>query len=229
MDPRWKHPFPALVAGPTCCGKGQFVKRLLESGEDMIDDAPDKIIWCYGMSGQSFSKTNVSRSCQIHARSFWGCNKKTLRMLICDLKPETPTDSRLRTDIFSRGDSVRLRQKRIKSLNHIKFLQLWMAQRLRKNHDLLKLLVKCTPAQRKAILEVADEALITTICECVLNVLKGTVPVSKPAKKKLLPHKKSLIALAEKCTPLKKKKKLLVQHGGNFLSVLLPPVLRVLS
>ena len=104
-----------------------------------------------------------------------------------------------------------------------------MAQRLRKNHDFLKLLAKCTPAQRKAILKTADDALVRTICECVLNVLKGTVPVSKPAKKKLLPHKKSLIALAEKSTPLHKKKKLLVQHGGNFLSVLSPPVLRVLS
>ena len=114
-------------------------------------------------------------------------------------------------------------------MNHIKFLQLRMAQRLRKNHDFLKLLDKSTPAQRKAILKVADDALVRTICECVLNVLKGAVLVSKQAKKKLLPHKKSLIALAEKRTPLDKKKKLLVQHGGNFLSVLLPPVLRVLS
>ena len=47
MDPRWKHPFPGLVAGPTCCGKSQFVKRLLEAGEDMIDGAPENIIWCY--------------------------------------------------------------------------------------------------------------------------------------------------------------------------------------
>ena len=100
-----------------------------------------------------------------------------------------------------------------------------MAQRLRKNHDFLKLLAKCTPAQRKAILKVADEALVRTICECILNVLKETVPVSKPAKRKLLAHKKSLIALAEKSTPLRKKK----THGGNFLGVLLPPVLRVLS
>ena len=45
MDPRWKHPFPALIAGPTCCGKSQFVKRLLESGEDIIDGAPENIIW----------------------------------------------------------------------------------------------------------------------------------------------------------------------------------------
>ena len=49
MDPRWKHPFPALVASPTCCGKSKFVTRLLESGEDMIDGAPENIIWCYGM------------------------------------------------------------------------------------------------------------------------------------------------------------------------------------
>ena len=54
------------------------------------------------------------------------------------------------------------------------------------------------------------------------------MPVSKPAKRKLLAHKKSLIALAEKSTPIEKKK-ILAQHGGNFLSVLLPPVLRVLS
>ena len=47
MEPRWKHPFPALVAGPTCCGKSQYVKRLLESGEDMIEDASENIIWCY--------------------------------------------------------------------------------------------------------------------------------------------------------------------------------------
>ena len=49
MYPRWKHPFPAPVSGPTCCGKSQFVKRLLESGEDIIDSARENIIWCYGM------------------------------------------------------------------------------------------------------------------------------------------------------------------------------------
>lgn len=119
--------------------------------------------------------------------------------------------------------------ERYKRLYHGSRTQLAMAQRLRKNHDFLKLLLKCTPAQRKAILKVADEALVRTICECILNVLKETVPVSKPAKRKLLAHKKSLIALAEKSTPLRKKKKILVQQGGNFLGLLLPPVLRVLS
>jgi len=117
---------------------------------------------------------------------------------------------------------MRLCQKGIKRMNYFSLLQLSMAQRLRKNHDFLKLLVKCAPAQCKTILKVADDALVRTICECI-------VPVSKPAKRKLLAHKKSLIALAEKSTPIEKKKKILVQHGGNFVSVLLPPKLRVLS
>ena len=49
MDPRLKHPFSALIAGPTCCGKTQFVKRLLEAGEEMIQGAPEMIIWCHGI------------------------------------------------------------------------------------------------------------------------------------------------------------------------------------
>ena len=52
MDPRWKHPIPALVAGPTCCGKSLFVKRLLESEKEMTDGAPENIIWCYRIINQ---------------------------------------------------------------------------------------------------------------------------------------------------------------------------------
>jgi len=37
------------VAGLTCCGKSQFVKRLLESREDMIESASENIIGCYGI------------------------------------------------------------------------------------------------------------------------------------------------------------------------------------
>ena len=107
--------------------------------------------------------------------------------------------------IFSQERLNTPMSERYKRLYHGSRTQLAMAQRLRKNHDFLKLLAKCTPAQRKAILKVADEALVRTICECILNVLKETVPVSKPAKRKLLAHKKSLIALAEKSTPLRKK------------------------
>ena len=117
---------------------------------------------------------------------------------------------------FSQGDLVCLGQKGIKRVNRSIVSHLSMAQWLRKNHDFLKVLAKCTPAQRKAILKVADEALVKTICECVLNILKETVPLSKLGKRKLLANTKSLIALAEKSTLLTKKKRILVQHGGNF-------------
>ena len=60
MNPTWKHPFPALVAGPTCCGKSQFVKRLLESGEYMIDGAPENIIWCYGIYQPAYDEMLTS-------------------------------------------------------------------------------------------------------------------------------------------------------------------------
>ena len=49
MDTRLKHPFPMLVAGPTSSGKTYFVKRLLEGVEDIIQNTPENIIWCYGM------------------------------------------------------------------------------------------------------------------------------------------------------------------------------------
>ena len=60
MDTRWKHPFPALIAGPTCCGKSQFVKRLLESGEEMIDGAPENIIWCYSLYQSAYDEMQNS-------------------------------------------------------------------------------------------------------------------------------------------------------------------------
>lgn len=49
MDVRLKHPFPAIVAGPTCCGQTQFVKLLLESGEDVFDGVFQNIIYCYAI------------------------------------------------------------------------------------------------------------------------------------------------------------------------------------
>ena len=94
--------------------------------------------------------------------SFQNATSRPYGYLFCDLKPETPTDFRLKTNIFP-GET----QKDIKRLYQILKRQFSMAQRLRRNHDFLKLLAKCTPAQRKAILKEADDALVKTICECL--------------------------------------------------------------
>ena len=47
MDPRWQHPFTAIVAGPTKCGKTYFVERFISNIDQMMTPRPMEIIWCY--------------------------------------------------------------------------------------------------------------------------------------------------------------------------------------
>ena len=48
MDPRLKHPFTGIIAGPTGSGKSYFVKELISNAHVMIEPPPQKIIWHYG-------------------------------------------------------------------------------------------------------------------------------------------------------------------------------------
>ena len=56
MSLAFKHPFTAIVAGPTSCGKTRFVFRLIEHASRMIHPPPSKIVYCYGEYQQLFSK-----------------------------------------------------------------------------------------------------------------------------------------------------------------------------
>jgi len=51
-----RHPFTALVAGPTGCGKTQFVFKLIENVDVMIDPTPSRIVYCYSEYQQLFRK-----------------------------------------------------------------------------------------------------------------------------------------------------------------------------
>lgn len=104
-----------------------------------------------------------------------------------------------------------------------------MSRRVRKNYHHLKVLSTSKPHQVKALLKVADDDLIQSVCECVFNVLKSTVPITPRLKKKLYNFKKPLTSLVDTQIPLPQKRKVLVQKGGNFLTLLLPPVLSVLE
>lgn len=50
MDPRWVHPWSAIVAGPSSCGKSYFVKNFINYIEDMSDVKFPRIIWYYSES-----------------------------------------------------------------------------------------------------------------------------------------------------------------------------------
>ena len=49
MDPRWRHPFTAIVAGPTKCGKTHFVERFINSVDSIMYPRPSEIVWCYAI------------------------------------------------------------------------------------------------------------------------------------------------------------------------------------
>ena len=54
MDPRLKHPFTCVVAGPSSSGKTQFVFRLIRHADRLVDPPPEKIVYCYGEFQPSF-------------------------------------------------------------------------------------------------------------------------------------------------------------------------------
>ena len=59
MDPRWKHPFTCIVAGPTGCGKTTFVARLLRNAPSMINPAPEHITCYYGEWQSASENLNI--------------------------------------------------------------------------------------------------------------------------------------------------------------------------
>jgi len=50
------HPFTAIVAGPTCCGKTRFVFRLIDTTPSLISPSPAKTVYFYGEYQQLFNQ-----------------------------------------------------------------------------------------------------------------------------------------------------------------------------
>lgn len=104
-----------------------------------------------------------------------------------------------------------------------------MSQCVLKSLHFLDLLAKAKPAERKKILESASLQLIRSIVECIENVLNGVVKLKKQCLKKLKRHRNTLTEIRAKGSKLAHKKKLIIQSGGSFLPLLLPPVLSVIT
>lgn len=104
MDPRWHHPFTALVAGPTGSGKTVFVRKFLDNMHNMVDPVPEEIIWSYGewqpiyeeMRGVIFNEG-------LPDMEQWRGEKRRL-LVLDDLMSET--DARV-TKLFTKGSHHR--------------------------------------------------------------------------------------------------------------------------
>lgn len=102
-----------------------------------------------------------------------------------------------------------------------------MSKRVKKHAAIIQWLSKAKPPIVRAVIKGADKDLVNTLCECGLNVLKGTVPLSPSQKRRLVRYKQVLRTLVRKKTSIKRKKALL-QKGG-FLGAILGPVLGALG
>jgi hypothetical protein len=101
-------------------------------------------------------------------------------------------------------------------------------KRLQQNITYIDVLAKAKPSQRKAILETADNELILCLCECILNIINGNIPLKAQELSKLIKHKTNLRHLASLKTPTKRRREILVQKGG-FLPAVLMPILGIAS
>ena len=75
--------------------------------------------------------------------------------------------------------------------------------------------VKDSKHKRKRIIDNGGLDLIHCICDCVLSVLRGNIPVKDEEKQRLKKYKDCLRELAKKKTSDKKRKHS-IQEGGFF-------------
>lgn len=102
--------------------------------------------------------------------------------------------------------------------------------RLQRQYQALRQLGKTKHKKlRSAILKKGGNELITCLCECGLNIIKGHVPLTKAQFKKLKRLRRPLQQIANKKISLKKKRRVLEQKGGFFLPSLLAPIIGVLA
>jgi len=83
------HPFTAIVAGPTCCGKTRFVFRLIDNASSLISAPPAKTVYFYGEYQQLFNQYPDTEFHQglPHIEDFDG--KEPTLVIIDDLMQET--------------------------------------------------------------------------------------------------------------------------------------------
>lgn len=98
--------------------------------------------------------------------------------------------------------------------------------------DILKVLCVLDVTQRVALLRKADSRLVTCLCECALNILRGNVPLNtKKAKRRLRKHApllRKLAAPVKSQNPTLVKRKLLIK-SVHLLPLIVNPVLSAWS
>lgn len=95
---------------------------------------------------------------------------------------------------------------------------------MKKHLPVLQLIQKAKPKLRKSILVNCELDFIKTLNECICNTLQGNIHLSDGEKKKLQKFKSILRKIHQSKGGLNKKREIIVQNGGAFLTHLLAPI-----
>jgi hypothetical protein len=93
----------------------------------------------------------------------------------------------------------------------------------------LHVLLGANPKLRKAILEHSSAEQIDVLSQCCLNFLHGTFKVQPGELLQLRKRKSTIRSIANRRIKTPDRRKLLVQQGNGFLSLILPAAISLLS
>ncbi len=108
-----------------------------------------------------------------------------------------------------------------------------MPKYIDQNQSLLEILAdsKIDHRIKKSILNYGPDALITCLCCCCLNLIKGNLPLKQSQLKKLKRHQKWIHNVADTRSTVTKKRKFLTNKGGGAskraLDIALPLILNL--
>ena len=90
-----------------------------------------------------------------------------------------------------------------------------MSQRLCRQLPSLVHWCQAPPELQHLITQHASQDLINTLCECVVNLFAGNLPMTPEQRRHLVPHTKMFLTLMKKKVSMGKKRKLLLQQKGK--------------
>ena len=97
-----------------------------------------------------------------------------------------------------------------------------MTKRLCRNLDFLKLLGGKNKSVRKKVLSDAKTDLLKCISDCCHNILNGNIEMTRKEIKSLKKYRQVIREVANKRIALRRKRKILLQHGGALPGLLIP-------
>jgi len=103
-----------------------------------------------------------------------------------------------------------------------------MAGTVRKHSCFFQLLHDTSSKQRKALLQTITDDQLKSLCEVILNVYRGTLPLSTHYIKKLIPYKTFILSLTDRRVGSTYRKKKLVQIN-DVIPWLVKPLLSQLK